>query len=256
MSEAVTDIIAARARQPEGLAAMATWSLLVHALVVAGLLLAPNAPADEAPSTVMTISLGGAPGPRTGGITQMGGREVQVATPEPPPKIETPPAPTRPVMTLPDPKSRPRPERARPERAPENSTARTPSTGDAARAGSTRAETQVRGQGFGLSSSGGAGGSVTVDAVDFCCTEYLEQMAAIIRRNWVQSQGAFGTTLMQFTIKRDGTIEQVRLERPSGSDALDLASQRALAVTRQLPPLPQQYPNQTLGVHMKFEYQR
>ena len=36
---------------------------------------------DEGPKTVMTISLAGAPGPRTGGMTQMGGRTVQEVSP-------------------------------------------------------------------------------------------------------------------------------------------------------------------------------
>ena len=50
----------------------------------------------------MTISLGGAPGPRTGGLTPMGGRTVQA----PPPGAgeagaETPPAPKTPEMALP-----------------------------------------------------------------------------------------------------------------------------------------------------------
>jgi TonB family protein len=114
----------------------------------------------------------------------------------------------------------------------------------------------VRGQGFGLSSSGGAGGAVSVDAVDFCCNEYLEQMVAIIHRHWEQNQGVIGTTIMKFTIRRDGVIEQVQVERQSGFLTLDLASQRALALTKRLSPLPQQYTNPTLGVHMKFEYQR
>jgi TonB family protein len=59
---------------------------------------------------------------------------------------------------------------------------------------------------------------------------------------------------VKFTIKRDGSIMDVVLERPSGYWALDRAAQLALLVTKQLPPLPVQYPNSTLTVHLRFEY--
>ena len=37
---------------------------------------------------------------------------------------------------------------------------------------------------------------------------------------------------------------------------LDLASQRAILTTRQLPPLPREFTETTLTVHLMFEYQR
>jgi hypothetical protein len=37
---------------------------------------------------------------------------------------------------------------------------------------------------------------------------------------------------------------------------LDLAAQRALQMLRQLPPLPAAYPNSTLTVYLRFDYQR
>jgi TonB family protein len=60
---------------------------------------------------------------------------------------------------------------------------------------------------------------------------------------------------MFFIINRGGTINGVKVERPSGFVALDLAAERALLTTR-LPELPPQYPNPTLPVHITFEYQR
>lgn len=255
MSEAVTDVIVARARQSDGLPAMVVWSVVIHAVAVAGLLLMPERAVNDEPRSVMTISLGGAPGPKTDGLTQIGGRAVQ-ARAEEAPRIETPPAPERPKMALPDPRARARAERPRPTQAPAESTSRTMSTGEKPIEGSTRSETRVRGQGFGLASSGGAGGDVTVDAANFCCNEYLIQMRDLIHRNWSPSQGQVGVTMMKFTIQRNGVLEQIQVERPSGFVTLDLASQRALQLTRQLPPLPAQYTNPSLTVHMKFEYQR
>jgi outer membrane biosynthesis protein TonB len=47
------------------------------------------------------------------------------------------------------------------------------------------------------------------------------------------------------------------VEKPSGYSALDLTAQRALMVTRQVPPLPAQYTESDhLTVHLVFNYQR
>ena len=110
MSEAVTDIIMSRSRQADGLRTMMIWSMAAHAVVIAALALAPARTVDEAPPPVMMISLGGSPGPKTDGITQMGARAVQ-AKAETAPRLTTPPAAEQPKMTLPDPRTRRQTER-------------------------------------------------------------------------------------------------------------------------------------------------
>jgi periplasmic protein TonB len=254
MNEAATDVIVARSRTADRLTTMVVWSFAAHIVVTALVLLIPKPDTTAPPRTVMTISLGGAPGPRTGGMQQIGGRPVQAPPPEQPVKrAETAPAPVPPKMSLPDPKARTRPETAKPEQAPRDATGRTPATGDKPSEGSARSDTQVRGQGFGLSSGGGGGGGVRLE-VDFCCPEYILLMQDIIQRNWQQRQGLVGITTMQFTIHRDGTIRDVRVEKSSGFEILDTAARRAL-VTK-LPPLPAEFTNPTLNVHMEFEYSR
>jgi len=119
----------------------------------------------------------------------------------------------------------------------------------------TRVNTGARGQGFGLTSSGGGGTGVTVDTANFCCPEYLSQMVTLIQRNWDSRQQAAGSVIMKFTVTRAGTIENVQVEQSSGFVAHELTAQRALLLTR-LPELPIQYPNPTLTIHMRFEYQR
>jgi TonB family protein len=140
------------------------------------------------------------------------------------------------------------------QEAPKEATARTPSTGQP-QEGSTRVDTGAKGQGFGLTSGGGAGTSVQLDVANFCCPEYLSQMVTLIQRNWQSNQGIAGSVIMKFTITRAGTIESVQLERSSGFLAHELTAQRALLLTR-LPELPIQFPNPTLTIHMTFEYQR
>ena len=239
----VTDVLAARRQRPEQFGRMVAWSVAVHAGAVALLLFGPfdwRLVAEEPPRTVMTISLAGAPGPRAGGMTPMGGRAVPAPAPKPravappPPKPRAMPSPTAPVR-------RPQPQPKPVEEEPQP--------------GVTRTETGARGQGFGLATGGAGGSGVQLDVANFCCPEYIEQMVTLIQRNWQSNQGVAGSTLMQFTITRGGSIQGVMIERPSGFVALDLAAERALLLTR-LPELPIQFPNPTLTVHLTFEYRR
>ena len=92
MNEAVTDVIVMRAREPQGLTATVMWSVGLHVAVLAvGMVLPDREPPP--PRTVMTISLGGVPGPKSEGMTQAGGRAVQAPQPVQPvrPRVETPP---------------------------------------------------------------------------------------------------------------------------------------------------------------------
>jgi TonB family protein len=257
MAETVTDIIVARSRQAERLQPMVLWSTAGHIVVVAILLFSGTRIADEQQQLVMTISLGGAPGPQTGGLTQIGARAVQAPAPPdtPPRQAITPPAPTLPKMTLPDPQAKARPQ-SKPQAAPPEANARRENTGPRPTDGNARAETPViRGQGFGLSSAGGGGGPVQVDAVNFCCPDYLAQLVSVIQRTWDNNQGVVGSTTVKFTIARDGTILMPQVEVPSGFIALDNSALRAVQITR-LPPLPAAFQNPTLTVHMRFDYQR
>src|SRR6186997_2073047 len=194
----VTEIILSRAHESERLNKMIFWSFAAHLVLFTFMILMPaswRGAIDEGPRTVMTISLGGAPGPRNGGLTTMGGRTVQAPPPEPVKKVvETPPAPKTPEMALPTKNARV--VKPQPREAPKESTARTPATGEP-QEGSTRVNTGARGQGFGLTSGGGGGTGVTVDTANFCCPEYLSQMVTIIQRNWQSNQGVAGKIVMK-----------------------------------------------------------
>ena len=256
MTETVTDIIVARSRQSEGLQTMLLWSAAGHVVLMAALLFTGGSAIEDSKEPVMTISLGGAPGPNTGGLTQAGARAVQEqAPPDAPPKpVLTPPAPTPPKMTLPTEQAKPRPQ-PKPTTAPPEANARKTNTGPQPTDGNARAETPVRGQGFGLSSAGGAGGPVQLDVANFCCPDYLAQLVTVIQRTWDQNQGVVGSTTVKFTIARDGTIQAAQVEMPSGFIALDSSALRAVQISR-LAPLPAAFQNPTLTVHMRFDYQR
>jgi TonB family protein len=264
MSE-VSDVLRDRMQTPGGLPPMLTVSVAVHLGLAAALIFASGGllkrAADPA-RTVMTISLGGGGDlPQNGGLTPIGGAPVQTQTPpEEPVKREPmrPPAAKTPEMTMPLPNVKPvKPVPASPvKQAPDDARGRTPTRGAQATAGSTVADTGVRGQGFGLSTGGGAGSGSSLDIVgDFCCPEYIATMIVRIRSVWNQNQGAAGQTLVRYTIQRDGSIINASIKRESGTSTLDLAALRAVLQTKTLPPLPDAFPNPTLTVNLNFQYQ-
>jgi TonB family protein len=253
--EGVTDILLPRMQSPPGLSRMVALSLVAHGVIGAAFLFMPAAAVqDTAPGTVMTISLGGAPGPRSGGMTAISSRAVQ-APPEVAPKrpsVASPAAKT-PEMALPSERTKPRQTRVRD--APPDARAATPARGREVQTGDATIETGARGAGFGLT-TGGGGTNGYLDVGNFCCPEYLSTMVQLIQRNWNAHQQVAGETLVRFTVQRDGRLSDIEVERASGYFALDQTAQRALLLTRQLPPLPAQYTEPQLTVHLIFRYER
>ncbi len=254
--DAVSEVLAARTLKSDGLNSMLGWSAVGHLLLVAAVAFVPATwfgSASQEPEVIMQISLGGAPGPRDGGLATLGGRAIQQAVPvETKKAIEPvrPPAAQTPAMI--------EPTKAPPRKAPDNKVdakdprSRIPTKGAEVRAGSAVAETGGKGQGFGLSAGGGGVGA-TLDVANFCCPEYLSTMLDLINRNWSAKQQARGTTYMRFVIQKDGRIADATVERTSGDAGLDYISQRALVLTK-LPPLPAGYDQQALTVHLIFPY--
>jgi TonB family protein len=252
--DTVADILVSRAPEPAGLRRMFIISMIAHVFLSVAFLLMPSpAPDEESERSLMTISLGGAPGPSVGGMTAMGGRAVQAPAPETKRAPVAPPAPKTPEMTLPTPsKQAPRPAV---REAPDNAKSRTPVTGPEPREGSAKVETGGRGISTGLTlGGGGTGGSV--DLANFCCPEYLGTMVQLIQRNWNARQQVAGRTVVKFTIERDGRISSMAVEQSSGYFALDQTAQRAILLTRQLPALPPQYTEDQLTIHLVFRYER
>ena len=249
-------------QEPGGLRQTAALSLAVHAAAIAALALVPEIlpKRDATPPIMMTISLGGTPGPKAGGLTMMGGRTIRPALPSVAPKLErmalpTPKAAPAMVLPVPDPKMKPKtsPKTTATSRDPAGSAV---GRGFDAQEGSTAVETGARGMGFGLSSGGGGGTGSYLDVQNFCCPDYLQDMIVRITKNWVQQQSSTGSVLMKYTIQRDGQIIDVQIERSGNVSALDLASERALRLTDRLQPLPSAFQEDHLTVHLNFEYQR
>lgn len=258
MREAVSDVLVERAHVEGGLGPTLTVSIALHLSLLMALAAIPyewrsHAVRQERP---MIISLGGPAGPNTGGMTPIGGRPIQqVAPPSPRPQPVAPPAARPPEMVLPQEKA----PKARTTPAPKtipDAHGRTPTQGSEVRPGTAVAETGAQGPGFGLQAGGGSGTGGYLDVGNFCCPEYLETMRQLIQQNWVSQQAVTGKVQMKFTIRRDGTLVEIEQEQSSGYFALDAAAQRALLLTKRLPPLPTAFTEDHLTVHLIFQYGR
>lgn len=238
-------------------------SCIAHLAAIVAIMLGPpswlGSQENDEPVVAMSIRLGGPEGPGQGGQTPLGGRPIQQLLPLEEarrPQWIQPPTPAPPEMIVPveeAPRAEPETEV---ETAPEEARGSTPTKGPELLAGSAMADTGVQGIGVGLSGGGLGGSDGELSLADFCCPEYLSTMLQVIRRQWNPRQQVPGLTVIRFTIQRDGTIVDVAVDRTSGYFALDTGAQRAILLTRQLPPLPSAFTEPSLTVRLTFEYQR
>ena len=262
MEAVVSEILQSRKREPDGLKKTAAISLAAHAAAIAVILAVPSVMprAAQRPRIIMNVSLGGSPGPQTGGMQMIGGKPIQAAQPSTDPQIAkntlpslaTPP----PKMTLPDPRRKPRTP-PKPTVASKDPKGTAAGRGFETQLGTAKVDTGARGQGFGLSTGGSGGdGGVRLGVNDFCCPEYVADMRNRIIKNWNQNQRMAGIVVMKYIIQRNGQITDIEVEATSGNPVLDLAAQRALVTTRTLAPLPSGFTGQRLPVQLTFEYFR
>jgi TonB family protein len=259
--DAVTQILIDRSHETSRLGRLVLLSLGLHIALLTAIALVPSSWGRQNDDTaVMTIQLGGAPGPIQG-RNQISAKPVQeAAPPAAKPQPQSPPALAKPEMVEPLKTARPQPKapaRTAPEKTEAQLHGRTPTRGEEDKEGSARVDTGGAQTPFGgLATGGGGGGAAYTDIKNFCCPEYLLTMSRLIQANWRSNQGQDGSNQVRFTINRDGTIRDVSVEQSNVSQLLDLASQRAVIATRQLPPLPAQFTGDQLTVHLVFQYRR
>ena len=258
--DAVTEVLLQRSDAADSVSRMVGLSLAAHVVVIAMITLVPfGRSASDDNAHVMTISLAGAPGP-VQGRNPMAAKPVQEAVKAPDiPTTQAPPALAKPEMIEPLKIAKPQPRApAKPDiqKVEPQLHGRTPTRGAEVTEGKARVDTQSAIPfGSGLATGGGGAGAAYTDYADFCCPDYIQTMTRLIRQNWNPKIGAVGTNKLKFAIQRDGSITDIAVETSAGQ-FLDLASQRALVQTRQLPPLPAAFTHDRLTVHLEFEYQR
>jgi TonB family protein len=264
MYESVSDILLERSRETDGINRMVLFSILAHTVAIVAVVVMPASWRASRVSNVtpMMITLSGGTGPEAGGMTQMSNRPVQEVATETKPAPVAPPAPKVPEMVAPEPKAAPAPKNPpkRTEKPFDKSSSRKPTTGAEVRTGDARAETGAAAIPFGgltrPSGGGTTGTAATTDFANFCCPTYLTQMVDLIKRNWNPNQGATGQVQVKFVVRRDGTVTDIEIEKSSNVSLLDLESQRALVKTKALPALPREFTENTLTVHLNFDYHR
>jgi protein TonB len=232
---------------------MLVWSLALHVLLVSTVTLAaalrPRSSSLPPPvATFMNVSLGQS-GPRSesgGGATQ----SQPTPTPEPPP----PPEEKAPTVVRPTKEVRdevPLPDARVQKKTPEPK----PDSGLRGADAASAASAQIAGgpvlPGLGL---GGSGGGSPFDQ-DFEYAYYVQQMLTRIHQRW-QRTAVRGTAVVvvRFTIARDGRVLDASIETSSGVSILDRSSLRAVMLADPMPPLPNSYPRDQVGVHLRFTY--
>ena len=98
----------------------------------------------------------------------------------------------------------------------------------------------------------GKAGVASLEGGPFPYSLYIDRMVALIGTHWFRPQGADRIAQIYFVIDRNGTVQQVKVEKSSGDASFDRAAQRAVMETSPLPPLPLAYEGTFLGVHLTF----
>ncbi len=89
---------------------------------------------------------------------------------------------------------------------------------------------------------------------------YLKIVERKVKEHWIthgmDTAGQRSDPVVRFRIGRDGMISEQRLERSSGSEILDISSISAVTNAQPFPPLPEDYPEDSLVVHFGFSYEQ
>jgi protein TonB len=100
--------------------------------------------------------------------------------------------------------------------------------------------------------------SLTLDVSDFPFTYYLRQIQQKVSEKWVPPRPASEPgrrVVVLFEIGRNGQVRSSKVERSSGNVLYDQSALRAVVEATPFPPLPQEFPAQSLRVHFGFEFQ-
>lgn len=89
----------------------------------------------------------------------------------------------------------------------------------------------------------------------FTYSYYLNILLTKIQKNWdnpFKGKDIVLKSIVYFEVDQGGTISNVRLEENSGNDLYNETTIRAITITKKLPPLPQEFADDYLKVHLEF----
>lgn len=250
----VSEILARRAHAGQAPRPVAAGlSILAHAAFVAAVILTSR-PRYVPPAIPVSLPV------RVVSPAALGRPQAAPAPPVPAPVAEPLPEPAkaRPVIEKkatekiePSPKAMPLPKAAKAKPTPPKAAAPGKPAGPAVDLPSA--------PGLPSGSSGGSGAALSFGAdvaafdADFPFSYYVQQLVSLIGANWFRPDAPDGSLCtVSFRIQRSGQVTDVKVESESGASYYDRAAVRAVYAANPLPPLPTDYRNEQLGVHLRF----
>lgn len=105
------------------------------------------------------------------------------------------------------------------------------------------------------------GQTLSLDSSQFPYIYYLRVLKNKIYENWSPPVVEDATeklqdVVIQFKILKNGEIVDSRIEKSSGIGFFDQSALRAVILASPLPPLPEEFEEEFLGVHLGFSYKR
>jgi len=104
--------------------------------------------------------------------------------------------------------------------------------------------------------SGSKFGGAAIDNASFDYPYWFVQAFGKIERNWTNPVYASKpiSCIIYFQVIRSGRIIKTEVEQSSGIDAFDSACERAVKLSQPLPPLPNDFTDEIIGIHLEFPY--
>jgi TonB family protein len=99
-------------------------------------------------------------------------------------------------------------------------------------------------------------GGAAIDNASFDYPYWFVQAFNKIERNWsnpVYANQAL-SCVIYFQVIRSGRIISIEIEQPSGIDTFDRACEQAVKLSEPLPPLPDDFADEIIGIHLEFPY--
>ncbi|MFB3906935.1 MAG: energy transducer TonB [Candidatus Eisenbacteria bacterium] len=245
----------------------AAWvSLGIHLLICLTIAIGiPSRPKPPVRLVGIPVHLVGLPGKAGGGGTRAG-------TPRPPQPTPPKPAAKKPETKAPETKPKAPPIEASTKKAGEKK----PTPAKPGKEGTPVPTRQKAAEGQRQSATEAAGGDaralrtevalpgggsgaleIGVEGPITAYSYYLSIVRDKIASYWEPPPGSVSqlSAMISFRINRTGNVEASYVEEPSGMTLFDQAALRAVTMAAPLPPLPQEYDGEWLGIHLRFVYQ-
>jgi protein TonB len=106
--------------------------------------------------------------------------------------------------------------------------------------------------------AGENGSPVLADLSNFPYPWYITQVREALWNSWTEKMPSGGRLkcTVKFDIRRGGAVKDINIERSSGNRLFDYAAETSVENAGPLPPLPDDFYEDTLTVHVEFKTQQ